>query len=49
VSEELVKGLKQLGRLDIPGGGQVVVVGHYAYVGHMKPPHVAPIDARLWK
>ena len=35
----LSKGLKRVGRLDLIGGGQVVVDGHYAYVGHMKPPH----------
>jgi len=23
----------------MPGGGQVVVQGDYAYVGHMEPPH----------
>jgi hypothetical protein len=31
--------VKRLGSLDIPGGGQVVVDGDYAFVGHMKPPH----------
>ncbi|WP_227271667.1 LVIVD repeat-containing protein [Roseobacter weihaiensis] len=31
--------IRALGRLDIPGGGQVVVQGDYAYIGHMKPPH----------
>jgi hypothetical protein len=31
--------LKHLAKLDIPGGGQVVAEGNYAYVGHMKPPH----------
>ena len=30
--------VKKLGRLDIPGGGQVVVQDGYAYVGHMLPP-----------
>ncbi|MEE8396568.1 MAG: RNA polymerase subunit sigma-70, partial [bacterium] len=33
------KNLKRLSRLDIPGGGQVVVQGDYAFVGHMQPPH----------
>ena len=33
------KNMKRIGWLDIPGGGQVVVEGKYAYVGHMKPPH----------
>lgn len=35
----LARNLKRLGHLDIPGGGQVVVDGNYAYVGHMAPPH----------
>ena len=30
--------VRQLAALDIAGGGQVVVDGGYAYVGHMKPP-----------
>jgi hypothetical protein len=30
---------KHLARLEIPGGGQVVVAGGYAYLGHMRPPH----------
>ena len=30
--------LKHLAKLDIPGGGQVVAEGGYAYVGHMGPP-----------
>ena len=29
--------LRHLSGLELPGGGQVVVVGNYAYVGHMKP------------
>jgi hypothetical protein len=29
----------RIGFLDIPGGGQVVVDGRWAYVGHMAPPH----------
>jgi hypothetical protein len=33
------KGFRQLGHIDIPGGGQVVVQGNYAYVGHLEPPH----------
>ncbi|NQW00836.1 MAG: RNA polymerase subunit sigma-70 [Rhodospirillales bacterium] len=36
---ELARNIRRLGHLDIPGGGQVVVDGGYAYVGHMKPPH----------
>ena len=35
----LAKGMRLVGHLDLPGGGQVYVQGHYAYVGHMKPPH----------
>ncbi len=30
--------VQRLARMDIPGGGQVVVHGMYAYVGHMDPP-----------
>lgn len=33
------KGFRQIGHIDIPGGGQVVVQGTYAYVGHLEPPH----------
>ena len=36
---QLERNIKRLALLDIPGGGQVVVQGNYAYVGHMKPPH----------
>ena len=28
----------RIGHLDIAGGGQIVVVDGYAYIGHMKPP-----------
>jgi hypothetical protein len=38
VDYELSRNIRRLGRLDIPGGGQVVVQDGYAYVGHMKPP-----------
>src|SRR5947209_5981858 len=31
--------LNHLAKLDIPGGGQVVAEGDYAYIGHMGPPH----------
>jgi hypothetical protein len=31
--------MKRVGHLDLPGGGQVIVEGSYAYVGHMRPPH----------
>ncbi|MCZ6843302.1 MAG: RNA polymerase subunit sigma-70 [SAR324 cluster bacterium] len=30
---------KRLARLHLEGGGQVVVQGDYAYIGHMQPPH----------
>jgi hypothetical protein len=33
------QGLKQVGFFDCPGGGQVVVDGHIAYIAHMKAPH----------
>ncbi|MEP7206142.1 MAG: RNA polymerase subunit sigma-70 [Casimicrobiaceae bacterium] len=35
----LTRNVRRIARLEIPGGGQVVVQGRYAYVGHMKPPH----------
>jgi hypothetical protein len=35
----LANNIKRIGHLDLEGGGQVVVQGGYAYVGHMKPPH----------
>lgn len=35
----LARNLKRVGHLDIPGGGQVVVDGGHAFVGHMAPPH----------
>ncbi len=31
--------IRPIGRLDLPGGGQVVVQGDLAFVGHMAPPH----------
>src|ERR1700741_1309697 len=31
--------IKMIGRLDLPGGGSIVVEKGYAYVGHMDPPH----------
>jgi len=33
------RNIKRISRLDIPGGGQIVVAGKYAYIGHMDPPH----------
>jgi hypothetical protein len=32
------RNIERVGHLDIPGGGQVVVQGEYAFVGHMAPP-----------
>ncbi len=44
---ELARNIRRLGRLDIPGGGQVVVQDGYAFVGHMKPPMgTSVIDVR---
>jgi hypothetical protein len=36
---ERAQGFRRIGFLDLPGGGQVVVAGRHAYVGHMAPPH----------
>jgi hypothetical protein len=36
---QLARNVRRVGRIEIPGGGQVRVHGKYAYVGHMKPPH----------
>ncbi len=33
------RNFKRVGYLRLPGGGQVVVDGSYAYVAHMSPPH----------
>ena len=39
--------IKQLGRMDLAGGGSVVVENGYAYIGHMDPPHgTSIIDVR---
>ena len=32
-------GIREVAWLDIAGGGQVVLDGNHAYVGHMQPPH----------
>lgn len=34
----LARNVRHIGRIDVPGGGQVAVDGQYAYVGHMAPP-----------
>lgn len=36
---KLANNVKRLGHLNIPGGGQIIVHGKYAYIGHMDPPH----------
>jgi len=33
------KGIRQVGFFDCPGGGQVVVEGNTAFIGHMRNPH----------
>ena len=39
--------IKQIGRMDLPGGGSIVVENGYAYVGHIEPPHgTSIIDIR---
>jgi hypothetical protein len=30
--------VRHLGHIDVPGGGQVVVQGNYAFIGHMASP-----------
>jgi hypothetical protein len=43
----LARNMTSIGRLDIPGGGQISVHDGYAYIGHMKPPHgTSIIDVR---
>lgn len=31
--------VNRLSHMDLPGAGQVMVVGNYAYIGHLRPPH----------
>lgn len=38
VEYQLARNVRKIAHLDIAGGGQIVVVDGYAYVGHMKPP-----------
>lgn len=38
-SAPLAHRVKRLGHLDLAGGGQVVVQGNHAFVGHMEAPH----------
>ncbi|MDH3702314.1 MAG: RNA polymerase subunit sigma-70 [Alphaproteobacteria bacterium] len=35
----LARNVQRIAHLDIPGGGQIVVDGDHAYIGHMAPPH----------
>lgn len=43
----LARGTRRLARMDMPGGGQVVARGGYAYLGHMSPPDgTSIIDVR---
>jgi len=35
------KNIKPISRMDLPGGGQVMVDDGYCYVGHVEPPHGA--------
>ena len=37
-AKPLARNVKRLAHLDLPGGGQIIVKGGYAYIGHMKPP-----------
>lgn len=39
LSARASRNITPLARLDIPGGGQVVVQNGFAYIGHMSPPH----------
>ncbi len=34
----VAKGVREVGYFDCAGGGQIVVDGNYAYIGHMEPP-----------
>jgi len=38
-ANRLARNIRRVAHLDLPGGGQVVVQGGYAYIGHMKPPY----------
>ena len=38
-ADALARNVTRVSRLEIPGGGQVVVQGRHAFVGHMDPPH----------
>jgi hypothetical protein len=36
---KLARNVRRIGHITLPGGGQVVVDGDFAYVGHMDPPN----------
>ncbi len=36
--DDVAMNVRRLGRIDVPGGGQVVVQGNLAFVGHIAPP-----------
>jgi len=36
---DIAENVARISHLDLPGAGQVEVVGNYAYIGHMDPPH----------
>ena len=38
-AKPLAHRMKRLGHLDLPGGGQVVVQGNHAFIGHMEAPY----------
>jgi hypothetical protein len=38
-ANRLARNIRRVAHLDLPGGGQVVVQGGFAYIGHMKPPY----------
>lgn len=41
------KKIKQVGRIDLPGGGKVEVENGFAYIGHMDPPYgTSVVDVR---
>jgi hypothetical protein len=39
MTQDVVHNFTRLSRLNIPGGGQIRVSGHHAFVGHMDAPH----------
>jgi len=39
MDKDIAENVSRISHLDLPGAGQVEVVGNYAYIGHMDPPH----------